>query len=298
LIGLIKYLHDRIPSFKGLLGQIQNPGEYPAGHYYSPIPDKKDVLAHIKSLKPLNKQMLGINLNEEKQIKILKEYKEYYKDLSFPEKKKPEFRYYYENTWFSYADAIILYSFLRKHEPNKIIEVGSGYSSAVILDTIEKYLSTSPEITFIEPYSERIRGLLKKDDENSNIIIDKNVQDVPLDIFLSLERGDLLFIDSSHVVKCASDLHFILFDILPLLHAGVFVHFHDIFYPFEYPNHWLKFGRYWNEAYFLRAFLSFNAEWNIYFFNSYASIVFFDYLKKEMPLCVKDAGSSLYIQRK
>jgi hypothetical protein len=89
----------------------------------------------------------------------------------------------------------------------------------------------------------------------------------------------------------------LMFDILPLLPSGIFVHFHDVFYPFEYPSHWLKEGLYWNENYFLRAFLSYNCEWDIYFFNTYVAFSFNDFIKDNMPLCVKNPGGSLYIQR-
>lgn len=123
------------------------------------------------------------------------------------------------------------------------------------------------------------------------------VQKIPSEVFHSLESGDLLFIDSSHVMKCGNDLQVLFFNILPFLPPGIFVHFHDIFYPFEYPAEWLKMARCWNESYFLRAFLSYNSQWTIYFWNSYVSFVYNDFIKKEMPLCLRDPGASLYIQR-
>ncbi len=94
-----------------------------------------------------------------------------------------------------------------------------------------------------------------------------------------------------------SDLHFLIFEVLPVIQPGVFVHFHDIFRTFDYPSEWLLKGRYWNEAYFLRAFLAYNTQWEIYFFNSYVGEVFRDVLAQEMPLCLKNAGGSLYLRR-
>lgn len=88
-----------------------------------------------------------------------------------------------------------------------------------------------------------------------------------------------------------------MFEILPRLQPGVFVHFHDIFYPFEYPAEWLVQGRYWNENDFLRAVLSYNSEWSIQFFNTYVHFMFGDFIKEEMPLCAKNMGGSLYIRR-
>ena len=294
---LIKALLDKLTYIKQLYRQVQKQGRYPAGHYYSPIPDKDEVLAYIDSKKPLLKKLPGVNLNEENQLKLLHEYLQYYKELPFPEKRKQDCRYYYENSWYSYSDAIFLYSFLRKHKPKRIIEIGSGFSSAVILDTTERFFSQRPEITFIEPYPDRLKSLFKSHDENQVRIIEKKVQEVPNELFLSLESGDFLFIDSSHVVKSGSDLQFLFFDILPLLPSGIFVHFHDVFYPFDYPSELLKKGNYWNENYFLRAFLSYNCEWGIYFFNTFAAFAFNDFIQDKMSLCVKNPGGSLYIQR-
>lgn len=272
-------------------------GAYPSGHYYSPIPEKEDVLAFCNSRKAPPKELPGIALNAEGQLKLLNEYIPFYKDLPFPEKQNAECRYYYENPFFSYSDAIFLYSFLRKQQPKRIVEIGSGYSSAVILDTVDRFFPRRPEITFVEPYPDRLNSLLQKSDDGKVKIVEKKVQEVPTDVFSALQPGDLLFIDSSHVVKCRSDLYFLMFEVMPSLPAGVFVHFHDIFYPFEYPSEWLKKGVYWNENYFLHAFLSYNSEWSIHFFNTYVSLFFNDFIKDKMPLCARNPGGSLYLQR-
>jgi predicted O-methyltransferase YrrM len=272
-------------------------GAFPAGHYYSPIPSNEDVLAYVKSRKPPNSELLGINLNEKGQQALLSEYVHFYRDVPFPEQKTPACRYYYDNSWFSYSDAIFLYSFLRKWKPKRIIEVGSGFSSAVMLDTIDSCFSQKPEITFIEPHPERLISLLRDGDRDQVRLIDRTIQEVSPDVLLTLKSGDFLFIDSSHVVKCGSDIQFLMFEILPRLPPGVVVHFHDVFYPFDYPSEWLTDGWYWNENYFLRAFLSYNSDWSIQFFNTYVHFMFGDLIKEKMPLCMKDPGGSLYIQR-
>jgi len=278
--------------------QVEKQGAYPAGHYYSPIPEKDDVLAYVKSMYPLREKLPDIDLNEEGQFSLLNQYTEFYGELPFPENREPGCRYYYDNGFFSYSDAIFLYSFLRKNEPKRIIEVGSGFSSAVILDTVDRFFSHRPEITFIEPYPARLETLLRRNDKDHVRIIDEKIQDVSLELFSSLESGDFLFIDSSHIVKCGSDLQYLFFKILPGLPAGIFVHFHDVFYPFDYPYNWLKEGRYWNENYFLHAFLSYNFEWRINFFNTHVATVFNDFIKNKMPLCARNKGGSLYIQRR
>lgn len=293
----IKALVKRVPIIRNLYEQLRKQGAYPAGHYYSPIPTREDVLSYVKSRTLATSDLLGIDLNEKSQRDALDEYISFYQELPFPEKETSGHRYYYDNSWFGYSDAIFLYSFLRKHTPKRIIEIGSGFSSAVMLDTIDGFFSQRPEVTFVEPYPDRLLSLLRDGDKQQVRLIDKKVQDVPLDVFLSLESNDLLFIDSSHVVKCGSDLQFIFLEMLPRLKPGVFVHFHDVFFPFDYPSEWLIEGRYWNENYFLRAFLSYNAEWSIRFLNTYVYFVFGNLIRDKMPLCAKSPGGSLYIRR-
>jgi predicted O-methyltransferase YrrM len=294
---VIKALINRTPFFKDLIKQVRKQGAYPAGHYYSPIPSNEDVLAYVKSRMPPDSELPGIELNKQGQHALLSEYVHYYNEIPFSDEKTPEQRYYYDNIWFSYSDAIFLYCFLRKNMPKRIIEVGSGFSSAVILDTIDSCFSEQPEVTFIDPHPERLISLLRNGDREQVRLINKKIQEVPSDLLLALNSGDFLFIDSSHVVKCGSDLQFLMFEILPRLRSGVIVHFHDVFYPFDYPSEWPMEGRYWNENYFLRAFLSYNYSWSIRFFNSYVHFMFSDLIKEKMPLCVKNPGGSLYIQR-
>ena len=295
---LIKYFLKKTWYIKNLYNKIDQQGFFNAGHYYSPIPHSED----IKQLKNKNEspkpQLPDINLNREKQKQILNDYLQFYKNLPFPENKKENFRYFYNNDYFGYSDAIFLFSFLLKNKPKKIIEIGSGFSSAVILDTIENFFPKRPDVIFIEPNPRRLNNLIFEKDKNNFKLINKKLQETSLDIFSQLKTGDLLFIDSSHVIKYGSDLQTLFFNILPFLHEGVFVHFHDIFYPFEYPYEWLKKGIYWNEIYFLRAFLSYNYNWEIYFFNTYIFNEFEDIISKNMPQCLQNKGGSLYIQKK
>lgn len=281
-----------------LLRRLTNQGAYSAGHYYSPIPSEKDILDHLKKRTPPERTLPGIDLNEQGQYKLLNEYTNFYSDLPFPAERTHRYRYFYENDWFGSTDAVFLYSLLRKYAPKRIVEVGSGFSSAVMLDTVDEFFTHQPDITFIEPFPDRLTDLIREEDKLRIKLIGRKVQEAPIDIFTSLEDGDLLFIDSSHVIKCGSDLQTLIFDILPRLSPGVIVHFHDVFYPFDYPSEWLLEGRYWNENYFLRAFLSYNSKWTILFFNSYASLMFPEFIKENMPLCTKSLGGSLYIQRR
>jgi predicted O-methyltransferase YrrM len=272
-------------------------GLYPIGHYYSPIPSKEDIDVHLDLRKPLSHELPDIEMNRQHQRDLLDDYMRYYEELPFQDEKTAGDRYYYLNPWFSYADAIFLYCFLRKHMPRRIIEVGSGFSSAAMMDTVDGFFSQRPEMTCIDPDPGRLISIMKEGDRNWVKLIEGKIQEVPSNLFSSLESGDLLFIDSSHVMKCGNDLYHLMFEILPHLPSGVFVHFHDVFYPFDYPPEWLLQGRYWNENYFLRAFLAYNYEWSIYFFNTYMHLFYRDVIAEKLPLCAKNPGGSLYIQR-
>jgi hypothetical protein len=272
-------------------------GAFPAGHYYSPIPSRDDVLIHLSSKSKIENKLPEIDFKKNEQSRRLKVFESFYGDMPFREEKSANLRYYFSQIYFCYADAIFLYAFLRHTCPNRIIEVGSGFSSTVILDTVDRFFSSPPKITFVEPHADRLKNLIRPSDMVEHQILEMKVQDAPKSLFNSLQAGDLLFIDSSHVVKCGSDVQFLMFDVLPRLPKGTFVHFHDIFYPFEYPQEWLLSGRYWNEIYLLRAFLAYSSDWEIYFFNSYVAEVFKGVLSEKMPLCLKNPGGSIYIRR-
>jgi predicted O-methyltransferase YrrM len=285
----IRYLH-------ALQKQAREQGIHPPGHYYSPIPARRDVAARLKQ-PPLADSLADVDLQRQAQHTLLDHYTQYYGDIHFLEEKNHQHRYHFHQKWFSYADAVFLFCFIRHFRPRRIIEIGSGYSSAVMLDTLEQFPYGQVEVTFIEPFPDRLLGTLKPMDKAAVTILDRKVQEVDLNLFDSLKAGDLLFIDSSHVLKFGSDLQRIFSEILPRLPVGVFVHFHDIFYPFEYPADWLAEGRYWNENYFLRAFLAYNDNWRIVFFNHYVGLEFRAVLAWKMPLCLKNTGGSIYLKR-
>jgi len=286
-----------MPYVSGLRERVRDVGEFPAGHFHSPIPTRADVGALVQECPRPGGEIPGIDLKADAQRELLQKWRAFYGALPFPEESTPECRYYFRQTVFCYADAIFLYSFLRDVQPRRIIEVGSGFSSAVMLDTVDRFFDHRPQITLIEPFPINLRKLLRPQDYKGLTLIEDKVQHVPVDTFASLQSGDLLFIDSSHVLKYGSDLQFLMFEVLPRLPVGVFVHFHDVFDCFEYPRDWLLKGWYWNEDYALRAFLSYNNSWEICLFGNYAVGAFSDFFREQMPLCLKNPGGSLYIRR-
>lgn len=298
----IKKIIEELPHIKNIKAERDKFREQlnqfwvPPGHYYSPIISKEElILRENKIWGNHSPTLLGIDLNVDVQLEVLNAILPFYEELPFKSKPKNNLRYYYENEMFSYSDAIFLYSLIRKFEPKRIIEIGSGFSSAIMLDTNSLFFNYKIQCTFIEPYPQRLNSLLRQND-NINLIVDK-VQNIDLKIFETLEDNDILFIDSTHVSKTDSDVNFILFEVIPRLKKGVKIHFHDIFYPFEYPKSWvLENKRSWNENYILRAFLSFNSNFKILAFNTYLEEFYEEWFKANMPLCLKNRGGSIWLE--
>jgi len=254
------------------------------GHFYSPIPDLTTLKSDATVLFDTSAETIpSIDLNEDKQIQLTETFSNFYNDLPFSDQPTEQLRYFFDNAYFSYGDGVILYAFLRNFRPKRVIEVGSGYSSALMLDINDMFLHKEVEFTFIEPFPDRLLKLLRIADHRSVCIEKKPVQEVEMSLFSSLEENDILFIDSSHVGKLGSDVLHILFNIIPQLNQGVIIHFHDILWPFEYPEIWLEGGRAWNEAYFLRAFLINNTSLEIVYFNSYMATHHSSLLVETMP---------------
>jgi len=269
----------------------------PPGHFYSPMISVDEILENQHKIWKINDPAIsGLNLNIEKQKSVAKELKSFYNLLPFKDETSDSIRYNYINDQFSYGDGVILFGMIMSLKPKRIIEIGSGYSSALMLDTNELFFENQIDLTFIEPYPDRLKRLMHETERQN--IIDKKIQDVDLEIFKTLGQGDILFVDSTHVVKTGSDVNTIIFDILPILQKGVIIHFHDIFYPFEYPLSWVvNDQRNWNEAYILRAFLSFNNSFKIIYFNSFITSFNDRWFSEHMPLCLKNPGGSIWIEK-
>lgn len=176
-------------------------------------------------------------------------------------------RYEAANGMFAKLDGLVLYGMLRRTRPRRIIEIGSGWSTKLSMDTSEKYYDGKVSITCIEPYPERLLAGLSEHPYARFELRQTMVQEVDLSLFETLEAGDILFIDSSHVIRTGGDVPFELFRILPRLKRGVRIHFHDILYPFTYPKEWLRQGRPYTEAYAVRALLTGNPAYEMLYFS-------------------------------
>lgn len=225
------------------------------GHFYSPVPSQDDIDRALS----WTADVPGVDLREAEQVAMFRELVPLFDGVV-------ERRYRAQNGMYGSADALVYQAMTRRFKPKRVIEVGSGLSTAKLLDTAEKFVPHL-EITCIEPYPDRLLQLLRAEDKVE--VIAEPVQDVPLKKLTSLESGDFLFIDSTHVAKAGSDVVWLFMRVLPRLAQGVLVHVHDVFWPFEYPGRWLREGRSWNEDYLLHAFLCHNDSWRIELFSSW-----------------------------
>jgi hypothetical protein len=273
----------------------------PPGHFYSPVVDRKDpnVRAIMDNFDHLAlTASSGIDLDPARILRTLEDISVFHAELPFTDQPNPNTRYYFSNGRYDWGDAVVYFGIMRHFRPARIIEIGGGYSSCVAMDTNDLFFDGRMELMFIEPFPKLLFSLMRPDDRyRANVRVAK-LQDVPLSIFEDLRENDILFIDSSHVAKTGSDVNDYMFRILPSLRPGVLIHIHDIPYPFEYSPQWvLKENRSWNEAYLLRAFLQFNASFEIIYYNHYVQREFPDKLAARMPTCMRNTGAAIWLRR-
>ncbi len=237
-------------------------------HFYFPVPDTRFLEYKTKIF-----DISSINFNEEKQIDFLKNnVKTDFAELNKKILNKENF-FHFDNGLFDNIDAAVAYSFIKKTKPKTIIEIGSGYSTAVMsLSDFSNF-----QIYCIDPYPHKKLSSLKTPIE----IIEEKVENVNPDFFNKLNKNDILFIDSSHVVKTGGDVIYLMLDILPKLKKGVYIHFHDIFIPLDYPVKWIKEEKlFWTEQYMLHSFLSFNGKFEIIFAASFMGLKYYKLMKE------------------
>jgi len=176
--------------------------------------------------------------------------------------------FFWDNPMFPPLDAIAYYGIIRELRPNKILEVGSGYSTHLAVKAIER--NGHGAISSIEPYpGSHLVSISNRLSHLANCA----VQDAPMSMFDTLEAGDILFIDTTHTLKAGSDVNHLLFEVMPRIKSGVYIHIHDFFVPYEYPKEWYdEIGIIWNEQYAIMAFLMNNSKYKVILPNYLASV--------------------------
>jgi hypothetical protein len=247
---------QHVPASKRLLLAI---GVLPVrDHYYEPMINPK----HLRYALSKRRNLPAIDLNVAEQLSFLAQFTFQQELLGFPLDQTNRLEFYYHNASFTSGDAEYLYSLVRLVKPRRIIEIGCGFSTLMARSAIDRNRAHDAAYTCeqicIEPYEQPWL------DELGVQVIRRRVEECDIALFNSLERGDILFIDSSHVIRPQGDVVFEYLEVLPMLQSGVFVHIHDIFTPRDYLAEWVvEEIKLWNEQYLLEAFLSFNREFRI-----------------------------------
>lgn len=206
-----------------------------------------------------------------------------------------ETRYKDNNGRFNLSDALVLHCMIRTMKPAHIIEIGCGMSSCMILDTNDQYCDSSIDCTFIDIDTSALKQFCKPADLSTNVVVESPIQNIDLTPFLALQEGDILFIDSSHIYSPGSDVFDIIHRILPVIRQGVFIHIHDIFHDFRYPQEWTNSD--WNEVQIIESFLSQYPEYSVQFFSSYLSHLFSEDFRTAFPELQYIHGGSLWLQK-
>lgn len=281
----------RLPNCKFALMKI---GVFPiSDHYYEPQFDYR------KSIQPFSKDRIlpGIDWNINEQLAMLSTFS-FSQELSNIQQEESDIlEFYLHNGFFESGDAEYWYQLIRFIKPKRIFEIGSGNSTLMAIKAIRNNHEQEPKYkckhVCIEPYE------MPWLEETGVSVVRKKIEDIELSFFSELEENDILFIDSSHIIKPQGDVLFEYLQLLPTLNKGVIVHVHDIFSPKNYPKEWLEDKvLFWNEQYLLEAFMSHNSAYKIIGALNFLHHNYYEELKLVAPFLTPDREpGSFYIQK-
>jgi hypothetical protein len=246
----------RLPATRRALLHV---GVFPLrNHYYDPQFDHRAPRRPFSAERPLP----GIDWNAEEQLHRLDAftYADELKDL--PSQPTGTLDFHLNNGAFIAGDAEYWYQLLRAAKPRRIFEVGSGHSTRMAIRALQRNRADDPSYhcrhVCIEPYE------MPWLEQAGVEVVRRRVEELDVAFFSDLEAGDILFIESSHIIRPQGDVLFEYLELLPTLSPGVLVHVHDIFSPRDYLAPWLVDEvKFWNEQYLLEAFLTHNNRWKI-----------------------------------
>ena len=253
VLGVLARQRRSLPRFQAMCDRIGI--QLRSTHYYEPTYRLSDLPAGAWA----ERHLPAIRLDAGPQLELLGKLA-YGPELeAFPDVFPPIGQFGWKNDMFSYGDGEIYYSFVRHFKPKRIIEIGSGSSTQLALAAIAANAAEDPvdtcALTCVEPYENTWIG------QTVATLVKERVEDLDLALFDQLGDGDILFIDSSHVIRPHGDVTREVLQILPRLRPGVIVHVHDIFTPRDYPDFWTRHERrLWNEQYLLEGWLSGNRD--------------------------------------
>lgn len=281
----------RLPSCKNALLRM---GVFPIrNHYYEPQFDNRNPSRALSE----DRVLPGIDWNSSGQIDLLARLNYANELIDLPRHKASSVEFHLNNGAFDSGDAEYWYQMIRFVKPRRIFEIGSGYSTLMARKAVLRNQSEDPayacEHICVEPYEMPwLEGL-------GVTVVREKAEALELGFFSQLQKNDILFIDSSHIIRPQGDVIFEYLELLPSLNDGVIVHVHDIFSPKNYPKQWIEEEvRFWNEQYLLEAFLTHNHNWKILGALNFLRHNHYDALKAVAPYLTPDREpGSFYIQK-
>jgi hypothetical protein len=260
-------------------------------HFYQPIPDTRE----LRKTYPSPTTAAGIDLRQEFQLQLLQEvFASFAAELNaLPVQPSDAGGFYLDNDAFLGIDPHVYYSMIRCFKPATVVEVGSGFSTLLGAQAARRNRTT--RYVCIDPWPREFVAGGVPDVE----MVRQRVEETDIERFTQLRENDILFVDSSHVVRTGGDVNFMILEVLPRLAGGVVVHFHDIFLPFEYPQKWvLEDHRFWTEQYLLQAYLAENDRAEVLFAVNYMSKMCPEELKAVFPNALWHGGASFWFRKR
>jgi len=276
--------------------------------FYYPVPDTRELM---KNHPRPNRTVPGIDFRPEFQHQFLTEiapqfaheYNAFPLTKPTPHKSGilPDNTFYIENDAFVGIDPHAYHVMIRHFKPRTIIEVGAGNST--LLGSQASRLNKHTRYISIDPYYTYTTSCPSHSKERScgGIVesIQHNVEDLPINFFKQLQKNDILFIDSSHVIRASGDVCFLILEILPILEKGVIIHLHDIYLPFDYSKNLLvNIHYFWTEQYLLQAYLINNPTVEVMFGSKFVLDRYRDDVKRTFPNIRDYDGSASFWIRK
>ena len=282
---------ERLPRSRRALLRM---GVFPVrDHYYEPRFDFSQLRRPLSADRPLP----GVDLDVPGQLAFLDALTYAGELAGTPQAPSGRLEFTLGNGHFEAGDAEVWYQLIRARKPRRIVEIGSGYSTLVAAQAVRRNAEEDPAYSCahvcIEPYE---RPWLEASGAQ---VVRCLVEDADPGLFAALGEDDVLFIDSSHVVRPQGDVLYEYLELLPALAPGVIVHVHDVFTPRDYPEEWLADRvRLWNEQYLLEAFLTHNSSWRVLAALNYLQHHHHEELKRAAPfLTAASEPGSFYLQR-
>lgn len=232
-------------------------------HFYVPLPDMSDIKPEDWTTPSA---MSGVDMNEAAahalMDTVLPPYLAEFRQRFPVHKTAGQDGFHLLNGSYMAVDAHVLYGLVRHHKPRRIVEIGNGASTMVAVAAAQSNRAEGhpAHVVSVDPYPS---AAFANGYPGLDALIVKPVQDVPQSVFKQLDHNDILFIDSSHVLRWKNDVDHLYLNILPLLRNGVLVHVHDVSLPMPYPKVYFEQQLFWNEQYLLQAFLAFNSRFRI-----------------------------------